>query len=132
MSGLFALAGLLTLHFIGDFPLQNDWMALGKSKSWKPLLTHVLVYSACFLPFGLAFASLTFLLHLITDFYTSRLTSSLWFIDLVDISASNFKHKYFANVDSNKRHNFFVAIGLDQLIHVWCLALTYAYLFGGN
>jgi hypothetical protein len=36
---------MLTLHFIGDFLLQSDWMALNKSKNWDALSQHVLVYA---------------------------------------------------------------------------------------
>lgn len=32
-------------HFVGDYLLQNNWMALNKSKKWLPLLTHVCLYA---------------------------------------------------------------------------------------
>lgn len=96
---------LVWLHFLGDFILQSDWMALGKSKSSKVLVIHVLVYSACFLPYGLKFCIATFALHFVTDFISSRATSWLW--------------------KQEKRHWFFVVIGLDQALHLTALALTY-------
>lgn len=96
---------LLTVHFVADFILQSDWMALNKSKRLDALLLHVTVYSACFLPFyGLAFAGITCLLHFAQDFVTSRINAKLW--------------------QANQRHWFFVAIGADQLLHYYLLAMT--------
>lgn len=89
---------LLTLHFVADFVLQSDWMAKGKSSQMLPLLTHTLLYSLVFLPFyGWAFAGITFLLHTVQDYFTSRLTTKLWL--------------------AGERHWFFTAIGVDQLLH---------------
>jgi hypothetical protein len=96
---------LLILHFIADFILQSDWMAINKSKSNAALGLHCLIYSAVFLPFyGLTFAGITFGLHFAQDWLTSRINSKLW--------------------QANQRHWFFVGIGADQLLHYVLLALT--------
>lgn len=101
---------LLVTHFVGDFLLQSDWMALNKSKRWDALFVHVSVYTTCFLwvPHLDAFFFLTFASHFLTDAITSRLTARLW--------------------QANERHWFFVTIGFDQLIHATTLALTWQYL----
>jgi len=52
--------------------------------------------------------SITFLTHWFTDLFTSRWTSKLW--------------------EKKDVHNFFVVIGLDQLIHATTLLITYNYL----
>ena len=124
---------LLAIHFVADFLLQSDWMALNKSKSWKALCTHGLVYSVCFSWLGVAFFIVTFLTHTFTDMLTSRITSRLWFVDLRTRGDSSKKLKwpYFAYINPKKRHWFFVMIGFDQLIHFTTLGLTYKYLFGG-
>ena len=108
---------LLAIHFVADFMLQTDKMALNKSK-WnqtvegaKALMSHCAVYSACFLPFGWKFAIATFMAHLLTDGITSKLTTRLWL--------------------DGQRHWFFTVIGADQLIHAVTLAATYAWLIGG-
>lgn len=116
---------LLATHFVGDFLLQSDQMALNKSKSDRWLLLHVLVYSACFLPWGWRFALVTFVLHLLTDFVTSRITSRLWFFKPVGISNPP---RLYAPCVPNYRHWFFVAIGADQLLHYVALALTWRFL----
>lgn len=88
---------LLTLHFIGDFLFQTDWMAINKSKRWDALSLHVLVYSLVFSYYGIAFVALVAATHFLTDAVTSRITSRLW--------------------QANQRHWFFVVIGADQLLH---------------
>lgn len=39
----------LLCHLWGDYILQSDWMAKGKTIWWPPCLLHVLLYSAGFL-----------------------------------------------------------------------------------
>ena len=103
---------LLTAHWVADFVLQSDWMALGKSKRFLPLFVHVGIYSvAMTIAWTLwtgqppvAFLAVTFGTHFATDYVTSRVNSRLW--------------------AAKQNHWFFVSVGFDQLIHVWTLALT--------
>lgn len=108
---------LLVAHFVGDFLLQSNWMAVGKSKHLLPLTIHCLVYSSCFLFWGWAFALAVFLGHFIVDAITSKITSALWFI------------RPDGTMDDAKRHWFFVAIGADQLIHYIVLHATWNLMF---
>lgn len=32
-------------HLVGDYLLQNSWMAMNKANKWIPLLTHCLIYT---------------------------------------------------------------------------------------
>ena len=110
---------ILTVHWIGDFVLQSHWMAVNKSKRWDALGLHVYVYTAslmvaaCILglwigpvnsPLLASWALLNGVLHFATDAITSRITARLW--------------------AQQRTHDFFVIIGLDQLIHALCLGLT--------
>jgi len=100
---------LLSVHFVADFLLQNDWMAVNKSKHWGALSLHVLVYSLAFIWLGWQFALITFVLHFIIDAITSRCTRALYYPVF-------------------HRHWFFAVIGFDQLLHAYQLILTYNYL----
>jgi len=113
---LFFIAILFT-HFVADFVLQSHWMASNKSSSNIPLLAHIGVYSltltiACLLLFdwqaALLFGLINGVMHFITDYFTSRLTSKLWKAERV--------------------HDFFVVIGLDQFIHSATLGITFVLL----
>lgn len=97
MISLQVIILILSLHFIADFIFQTDWMAINKSKSLWPLSAHILVYATIISTLGIKFGLINGVAHWITDFFTSRATSCLW--------------------KKEKRHWFFVVIGLDQLIH---------------
>lgn len=51
---------------------------------------------------------INFILHWITDYFTSRVNSWLW--------------------QNERRHEFFVSIGFDQFIHYVCLFWTYEWI----
>ncbi len=108
---------ILFAHFISDFVLQSDKMAINKSKSNYWLTIHVLNYGCGLFVFSqfilnpkdvLIYTFINMALHLITDYFTSRLNSYLWRKEM--------------------RYWFFVGIGADQLIHYTCLLLTYKWL----
>lgn len=123
-----ALIVLFILHWIGDFVLQSHKVATEKSKDEVILTWHVLVYTTTvaigypltgvllntlfgvWLPSPIlwAFAPVTFGLHFITDRFTSRWTAALW--------------------KQQRWHDFFVVVGLDQLIHIVSLTLTFFFL----
>ncbi len=113
---------ILTMHWIADFILQTDGQAKGKSKNLGYLLQHTVVYSLFFIIpitilwgnghtttnyifMSLSFSSVTFICHTIQDYFTSRLNSKLW--------------------AEGQVHDFFISVGLDQLLHFIQLILTY-------
>lgn len=112
---------LLVAHFVGDFILQSDWMALNKSKESYALGVHVVVYTAALMfmvSMAITVGALTHITapqyatwlvvnafaHFVQDAVTSRLNARLW--------------------QANERHWFFVAIGFDQLLHYVTLFVT--------
>ena len=101
---------LVWIHFISDFLLQTDKMALNKSSSVKWLAIHCLVYGLPFLYFGFTFAVVTSLLHFLVDYSSSKLTRVLW--------------------EQEERHWFFVTIGFDQAVHLTLLVATLKLLGG--
>ena len=94
------------LHFIGDFLLQTDSIALKKSESNFVLLTHCCIYSFCLLYFGWKFALINCILHFVVDWCTSRANKKLY---------------------QTNRHWFFTMIGFDQAIHMTVLVITLHY-----
>ena len=119
---------IIFIHWISDFVLQTDWQAQNKSKSNFALLSHTSNYSLVWLlPMCLVFGKMkegattewiiwstfyfsmiTFVVHTITDYFTSRLNSKLW--------------------SASKVHYFFVSVGFDQVLHYGQLFLTYYFL----
>ena len=104
---------LLTMHYICDFLLQSDKMAKGKSSSMELLTLHVTAYSIPFaLMFGPLYGAVNFFLHMLVDFFTSRVTKKLF--------------------AKNEHHWAFAVIGFDQLLHYACLIGTVSLVqFGG-
>ena len=111
---LVSVFALLLTHWVADFVLQNNWMALNKSKDSFALTIHCGIYTLIMsfvfilinaivfeVPFGFfVVGQLTWALffsHFLTDYFTSRLNAYLW--------------------RTEQRHWFFVSIGFDQLIH---------------
>lgn len=110
---------ILIVHYIADFVFQTNDQALNKSTSSKYLAAHVFTYSltwffaaSIFLfkdpIIGLSFACITYGIHFLTDFITSRIV----------------KHFF----DKKDFHNGFCVIGIDQILHYVQLFLTYEYL----
>jgi Protein of unknown function (DUF3307) len=107
---------LLAVHWLADFVLQSHWMSVNKSKRLDALSLHAVTYTGALLVgsglvLGLRQIELLVLfvgangfLHFATDFVTSRITSRLWC--------------------QQREHDFFVMVGLDQLVHQVTLATT--------
>ena len=117
---------IIVIHWVADFVLQTHWQASNKSKNNYALLMHVSTYTVTWLfAFGFWlvygnqtmdiingqigievfwFFPITFVLHFITDYITSRINSILW--------------------KRGDIHNFFVSIGFDQVLHYVQLFLT--------
>jgi hypothetical protein len=107
---------LLAVHWLADFVLQSNWMSVNKSKRLDALSLHAVTYTGALLVgsglvLGLRQIELLVLfvgangfLHFATDFVTSRITSRLWC--------------------QQREHDFFVMVGLDQLVHQVTLATT--------
>ncbi len=66
---------LLACHFIGDFPLQNLWMAEGKAKSWEINFYHVAVYTAVFIIAGAKLSLMSLVIIFVTHFFIDPLKS---------------------------------------------------------
>jgi hypothetical protein len=110
MAAYFFIFGIFFIHWVADFIYQKDEDAKGKSTSLKHLLSHTTTYSLFwFVPVYILYVSgmlpmvfflfplVTFIAHTITDYFTSKWTARLW--------------------KEGRTHDFFVAVGFDQLLH---------------
>ena len=61
MNTLYYPIVFLLCHFVGDFLLQTDWMAMNKGKKTLNCLVHVLIYTACFTVLTLSWKALLFI-----------------------------------------------------------------------
>lgn len=111
MIPIYMIIYIALAHWIADFVMQTARMAKGKSSSNKWLLAHTGTYTLVMMAMTLQpmYAIVNGVIHTIVDYGTSRWTSKLW-----------------AKGDV---HNFFVVIGLDQLIHITTLVITYGLLW---
>lgn len=114
-----ALLTLIWAHWFSDFVVQTNYQAVNKSTKNSVLVAHIFSYTIAmaillaWLFCGhyvalLEFVALNGVLHFLTDFVTSRTTSYLW--------------------KKEKRHLFFVVVGIDQAIHFSCLIVTFFWL----
>ena len=122
---LIEIMAIIVIHWIADFVMQTDEQAKGKSSSMFHLMGHMIYYSLAWYVFGMAYAfylgdeyqpdhvacfvAITFVIHAIQDYFTSRLNTYLW--------------------NKGDVHNFFVSVGFDQVLHYGQLFATYYWLF---
>jgi hypothetical protein len=87
---------IIIIHWIADFVMQDEKWALGKSKNWRDLIMHTMLYSMIWwFPALIAillsqpdikdldelmfksflFVLVTFIFHTVTDYITSRIVS---------------------------------------------------------
>lgn len=110
---------LLALHWVADFVCQSHWMASNKSRNPAALGLHIITYGMVLavgtvVVFGfngiVGFLIINILSHFAVDLVTSRITSVLW--------------------QNQRWHDFFVVIGIDQLLHTSILVLSLRLLVG--
>ena len=125
---LVVLLWALISHWVADFIFQKDEDARNKSKSLKHLASHIKDYAIVFglltlaplqalLSYTttnyylliLAFLATNIITHLGIDYVTSKITSKLW--------------------AEGKVHEFFVIVGLDQLLHTAIIVLSLYYIY---
>jgi hypothetical protein len=111
MSLELALIYGFILHFVGDYCLQNDWMATHKTKAFLPAFIHALVYSV---PFGYLTPSAVWLIIVGTHFLIDRYRLAMYWVKLMNWQSSNF------GFDEGKPVwlSFWLLIIVDNTFHV--------------
>ena len=118
---------VLVLHYFGDYIFQPYWVSVEKSENLKILLYHVFIYTAILysglifvvgLKSVLVFSGITFALHFMVDFLTSRIISD---------NSSNLRLDPDVSKPIHKRLKLWGPIsllGFDQLLHQVCLLIA--------
>lgn len=115
---LIAVATALVLHFIADFLLQSNDMAIRKSQEVKVLLQHVGIHLVVF------FVGLVVLVGPLPAILVSLTNAS--FHAVIDWNIWRIFKRWAASkgllatdimANDSARHWFFVTIGFDQLLH---------------
>jgi len=117
---MWILIYILFLHWWADFICQPRWIVENKTKDYRVLLVHVLVYGLI-LAIGLGgvlprqqllpFLAVVVSLHAVVDAATSKLIDYL-------------RRQQWTQM-------FFTALGFDFFIHTACLVATAKWLIGG-
>lgn len=78
--GLYWPVMFLLCHFVGDYFLQSDWMALHKSKGTLRCLVHVLFYACPFLLLTTSWKVLLFIAvtHFVFDHWPVVVRRMIW------------------------------------------------------
>jgi hypothetical protein len=140
----------LLCHFVPDFWLQTDWMAMNKSKKSWNCFVHVIIYTSCFLFLTFSWKALLFIgvTHFILDRWHIILRKMIWWknhfptgkyppfrlCDSTGYYDDSPYNSYQLNEHIIKRYgqprHFFITIWLyivqDNLLHLICnlIALT--------
>ena len=111
LTGFTAVGFFLFIHWIADFVLQSDEMAMKKSTESRWLLLHCVVYGVFMCAaanFNWQFGLFMFLTHALIDGVSSQVNKYLW--------------------EKKEVHYFFVSIGFDQWLHMMCIFVGLKYL----
>jgi len=113
MSLELSLISGFVLHFIGDYLLQNDYMAQNKTKSFVPAFIHALIYS---LPFLILVPSVYWFVLFISHFFIDRYRLAVYWIKLVNWNWSSTNFGY----DENKPAfmSIWLMIIIDNTFHI--------------
>lgn len=95
LPAFYAQTSALTLaligHLVGDYLLQNDWMALNKKKSSFHCVIHCLIWAICVISFAgwygphdaHWFNGEVFTILFVTHFLQDRTNIVAWWMDLI-------------------------------------------------
>ncbi len=112
---------LILLHILGDFILQSKRLSILKRTKIPALFQHTAIYTMTFLLLSSLWLSLTFVqgivfgllngvIHLIIDYITGLLKKKYWSIN---------------------EAKYITIVGLDQVVHIIILIVTYLTLYPG-
>lgn len=116
----------ILLHLLGDFFLQNDWMATNKAtysrEGWIACIIHCLLYA---IPFGICYGNAyIFLLVLITHFLVDKFTLARFVTKFInwrwerDWGGTNYSHDLGFDHERPPYITVWIHIIRDNTIHI--------------
>ena len=125
---------LIVAHWVFDFVLQSDTMALNKSKKFGYLFYHCSVYGIGMSIVSYIAITILYKRFLIVDFSTKS-WFSLWLIplffmyyQLTHIIIDRVTSQVNSYLYNKSRYYFFVSIGFDQVIYYGVIVLAVIYM----
>lgn len=100
-------------HLVGDYIVQNDWMAVNKKKSSWPCLVHCILWTASVLIFSMTWNVWLALWLFATHFAIDRTGFILWWMNNVS------GQKGFASADGLKPWSFIMVDNVFHLMTIW-------------
>lgn len=117
----------LLAHGIGDYWLQNDWMALNKKKQWFPAIVHGIIYTLPFLLLTRSIVALTVICvtHIIID-HTNIVS---WFNQIKNWNFNKYVIGYFKQKPGGilQKHSITIVDGYDierpLFLRIWLIII---------
>lgn len=101
------------LHLVGDYLLQNDWMAREKTKSSLATFIHAVVYS---IPFYILLYDSTIWIVFLSHYFIDRYRLPIYWIKLVNW---NWKSKNFGYDETKPQFmSIWLMIIIDNTFHI--------------
>ena len=113
----------LIFHFIGDYLIQNHWLATNKTSNSLVALIHVIIYS---LPFLLITSLSAVAIILTTHFFIDRFRLAQYWIKLVNWNWKSTNFGYTEDVP--KFLSIWLMIIIDNTFHIIINSLSIYYL----
>lgn len=99
---------LLLGHLVGDYLLQNTWMAMNKANKWIPLLTHCVLYTlslvAAMVVGGFSLSYLAIAVIFVSHVFLDKRTFVLWWVRII--------------MEVHKPEGNWLTIVVDQVFHL--------------
>lgn len=107
-------AYLFVAHLIGDYLFQTNWMAANKTKDWRALLVHSVVYTAilsivAYLTFG-GLSIWGIMILLITHIILDQRSFTIWWVETI--------------MKTNSKQFGWLVIMVDQTFHIITIAVV--------
>ena len=103
---------LIFAHFIGDWGLQYEWMALNKNKYWFVMTAHCVIWTAC--------------VCIALEYYSIMAYWKVIFLFLGHLLCDIWKCKVYEKVPFCQQKTN-IHLYVDQIWHLWQCAIVWMF-----